>query len=257
MPPATPCAPRQPGTRRLGADGRLRTRPCAAGDARVRTPPRNGGSRRVVLRRTDSTVQRRSPACGAEGAGADARRHGGAQRDTATPRHRDTPPPPTGPASTARRAPGALLRYHADRREPLVLLVVATLALVVSGIAPRDRLTWWLEVAPVLIGAPLLDRDRTTLPADAAAVPPRFRARAHPDGRWPLHVRRGAAGVLDAGVVRLARATTTIASATSRRASSRPSSPVSCSSGRHPSCAAGGYSCSSSASAWRSARSTN
>jgi len=34
-------------------------------------------------------------------------------------------------------------------------LIVAT-ALVVSGIAPADRLTWWMEVAPVLIAAPVL-----------------------------------------------------------------------------------------------------
>jgi putative membrane protein len=42
------------------------------------------------------------------------------------------------------------------RREPLVLLGLWALALIVSGIAPHDRLTWWLEVAPVLIGAPVL-----------------------------------------------------------------------------------------------------
>ncbi|HKQ59829.1 MAG TPA: DUF2238 domain-containing protein [Candidatus Polarisedimenticolaceae bacterium] len=36
------------------------------------------------------------------------------------------------------------------------LCVVVGLALVVSGIAPHDRATWWLEVAPVLIGIPLL-----------------------------------------------------------------------------------------------------
>lgn len=42
------------------------------------------------------------------------------------------------------------------RREPPVLLVLAFAALVVSGIGPRDRFTWLLEVAPVLIGAPLL-----------------------------------------------------------------------------------------------------
>jgi putative membrane protein len=42
------------------------------------------------------------------------------------------------------------------RREPLVLLVIALVALVVSGIGPKDRLTWLLEVAPVLIGAPIL-----------------------------------------------------------------------------------------------------
>lgn len=42
------------------------------------------------------------------------------------------------------------------RREPLVLLALALAALVVSGVGPKDRLTWLLEVAPVLIGAPLL-----------------------------------------------------------------------------------------------------
>lgn len=36
------------------------------------------------------------------------------------------------------------------------LLVIVGLALLVSGIAPYDRTTWWLEVFPVLIGAPLL-----------------------------------------------------------------------------------------------------
>ena len=42
------------------------------------------------------------------------------------------------------------------QREPLVLLVLALAALAVSGVGPKDRLTWLLEVAPVLIGAPLL-----------------------------------------------------------------------------------------------------
>jgi putative membrane protein len=41
-------------------------------------------------------------------------------------------------------------------REPLVLLALAGLVLIVSGIRPFDRVTWWLEVAPVLIGAPVL-----------------------------------------------------------------------------------------------------
>ena len=36
------------------------------------------------------------------------------------------------------------------------LLAVVAAALVASGIAPRDRTTWWLEVSPVLIAAPLL-----------------------------------------------------------------------------------------------------
>ena len=34
--------------------------------------------------------------------------------------------------------------------------VVVLIALVVSGIAPFDRTTWWMEVAPVLIGFPVL-----------------------------------------------------------------------------------------------------
>jgi len=41
-------------------------------------------------------------------------------------------------------------------REPLVLLALAGLVLIGSGIRPFDRATWWLEVAPVLIGAPVL-----------------------------------------------------------------------------------------------------
>ena len=43
-----------------------------------------------------------------------------------------------------------------SRREPLMLLVLALVALVVSGVGPKDRLTWLLEVAPVLAGVPLL-----------------------------------------------------------------------------------------------------
>ncbi len=40
--------------------------------------------------------------------------------------------------------------------ERSLLLAMAGVALVVSGIAPYDRPTWWLEVAPVLLAAPLL-----------------------------------------------------------------------------------------------------
>ena len=50
-----------------------------------------------------------------------------------------------------RELPGA-----APRREPLVLLLLALLLLVVSGIGPKDRFTWWLEVAPVLVAVPVL-----------------------------------------------------------------------------------------------------
>jgi putative membrane protein len=41
-------------------------------------------------------------------------------------------------------------------REPLVLLVVGAVLLVLSGIGPHDRTTWWLEVGPILIAAPVL-----------------------------------------------------------------------------------------------------
>jgi len=41
-------------------------------------------------------------------------------------------------------------------REPLALLVATGLLLIGSGIQPFERGTWWLEVAPVLVGVPLL-----------------------------------------------------------------------------------------------------
>ncbi len=36
------------------------------------------------------------------------------------------------------------------------LMFIVGAALVVSGIAPYDRTTWWLEIFPILIGAPIL-----------------------------------------------------------------------------------------------------
>ncbi|HEV8582453.1 MAG TPA: DUF2238 domain-containing protein [Thermoanaerobaculia bacterium] len=41
-------------------------------------------------------------------------------------------------------------------REPLILLLLAAAALAVSAIHPYDGVTWVLEVAPILIGAPIL-----------------------------------------------------------------------------------------------------
>ena len=52
-----------------------------------------------------------------------------------------TPPPP--PSAT-------------ETREAIALLVLTAIALVVSGIGPVERGTWVLEVAPVVIAAPLL-----------------------------------------------------------------------------------------------------
>ena len=52
-------------------------------------------------------------------------------------------------------------QYHppmtqASRREPLVLLLLGLVLLTVSGIGPKDRFTWILEVVPVLLGVPIL-----------------------------------------------------------------------------------------------------
>jgi len=41
-------------------------------------------------------------------------------------------------------------------REPSILLALTAVALIISAIRPYDWATWWLEVAPVLIGAALL-----------------------------------------------------------------------------------------------------
>jgi putative membrane protein len=47
----------------------------------------------------------------------------------------------------------SLARY---RGAPLLLLLAVVAALSVSAISPTDRVTWWLEVFPVLIAVPLL-----------------------------------------------------------------------------------------------------
>lgn len=41
-------------------------------------------------------------------------------------------------------------------REVFVLFGIAAVLLVISGIGPVDRATWWLEVGPVFLGIPLL-----------------------------------------------------------------------------------------------------
>ncbi len=53
----------------------------------------------------------------------------------------------------------------------LRLLLAATLAVLVwSGIGPTDRLTWWLEVSPVLIGLPILIVTRRRFPLSRLLV---------------------------------------------------------------------------------------
>jgi len=48
------------------------------------------------------------------------------------------------------------LNSTSSRTLAAVLLVIVLVALVASGIGPADRLTWFLEVVPVLIALPLL-----------------------------------------------------------------------------------------------------
>ena len=49
-------------------------------------------------------------------------------------------------------------------REPIVLLALWIGALIASGIHPTDRMTWFMEVAPVLIAIPLLIASRDRFP---------------------------------------------------------------------------------------------
>jgi putative membrane protein len=56
------------------------------------------------------------------------------------------------------------MRAAASDRLPGVLLVVVLAGLVVSGIHPYDRLTWILEVLPVLIAVPLLIATHRSFP---------------------------------------------------------------------------------------------
>lgn len=46
--------------------------------------------------------------------------------------------------------------HRSDQRLHIGLLLTAIAILICSGIQPRDRLTWWLEVAPAIIGAIVL-----------------------------------------------------------------------------------------------------
>jgi putative membrane protein len=59
-----------------------------------------------------------------------------------------------GTTEVAARLEGDFVR--AGSREPLVLLLLGLVLLVWSGIAPKDRFTWFLEVLPVLVGVPIL-----------------------------------------------------------------------------------------------------
>jgi putative membrane protein len=50
------------------------------------------------------------------------------------------------------------------RKEPAVLLVLGVLALAASAVGAYDRVTWILEVFPILLGVPLLIATRRRFP---------------------------------------------------------------------------------------------
>ena len=45
-----------------------------------------------------------------------------------------------------------------------IMVAVAALAVAVSGVGPKDRATWWMEVAPVLVAVPILFATRRRFP---------------------------------------------------------------------------------------------
>ncbi len=51
-----------------------------------------------------------------------------------------------------------------DDRLPLALLAAVAAVVAASGVGPRDRLTWWMEVAPVLLAVPILVATRRRFP---------------------------------------------------------------------------------------------
>jgi len=105
-------------------------------------------------------------------------------------------------------------------RLPIVLLALIIVALGVSGTGPRDPFTWLLEVAPILIALPLLVATARRFPL----TPMLYVLIAVHAGILMLAVTtrtprcRSVSGCATRSA---SRATTTIASATSRRASCR------------------------------------
>lgn len=74
--------------------------------------------------------------------------------------------PAPAPASWATGAvpPKISLAIRWRRREVAVLLALLVLAMLISGIAPKDRRTWLLEEAPVFVGVPILIATRRRFP---------------------------------------------------------------------------------------------
>jgi hypothetical protein len=74
----------------------------------------------------------------------------GARLESALPLPAPRRWPPRGPELQLRDGP------RRPAGEPLVLLGLLAVMLAISGVSPKDRLTWLLEEAPVFIGVPIL-----------------------------------------------------------------------------------------------------
>jgi hypothetical protein len=159
------------------------------------------------------------------------------------------------PISSTVESGGRSTAGNRSRSETLVLLAVALGLLVVSGVHPKDRFTWVLEVAPIFVAVPVLVATRRRFPLTPLAYRLIFlhalilMAGGHytyaevPLGFWA----RDMLGLA---------ATTTTGSVISRKASSRQFWPARCCGEGSGWRREGGCSSSSPASVSRSARRT-
>ncbi len=76
--------------------------------------------------------------------------------------------------------------------KPLILNTSAltlTLILIYTGISAHDKLTWLMEVTPVIIVVPLLLATARRYPLTPLLYTLIFLSRHHPDGRRTIHLR--------------------------------------------------------------------
>ena len=76
--------------------------------------------------------------------------------------------------------------------KPLILntgALALTLILIYTGISAHDKLTWLMEVTPVIIVVPLLLATAKRYPLTPLLYTLIFLSRHHPDGRRTIHLR--------------------------------------------------------------------
>lgn len=78
---------------------------------------------------------------------------------------------------------------------PLLLpagALLLALFLIYTGVSATEKVTWIMEVTPVIIIVPLLLLDGQTLPADSSALRADFLSRHYSDGWRTVHLRQSA-----------------------------------------------------------------